>query len=281
MDVSRSGPSSAFLAKLGATPVARRSCAAASVTAMRGKLNTLRDLQHGLRASRREFEAATKWEDAMNAGLMATRWVKASCDAFISMTATALDGMSNGKAQQAKVVSSLYTITSAVVVAKTNGSGGDDVGAVLFREVKDGAVGLAGKQLGPASGVVNLYTNIGINSLRGDTDAVVVGATAEQLSELIKLTKDWAEQLDRTGNARVARALASAVDIMTDAYKFEKELQKAGDAYLEEQQAIDTRRRTIRRTLEKQLAHLDRKIAHLTAEIDTCFLPADPAQRRS
>lgn len=65
------------------------SCERATVTAMNNNLVTFLNLRDGLVASRQEFERATSSEDTMNAGLMALRWTKATCDAFLSMTAAA------------------------------------------------------------------------------------------------------------------------------------------------------------------------------------------------
>ena len=280
MNFTPHGRTPGFPIKLQDTPVARRSCAAANVSDMQAKLVSLRDLRKGLRASMQEFETSTKWEDTVNAGLMATRWVKATCDAFLSMTASAVGALDpTGKLSAAGKVNAGYKVLATVADAGARAHAGQNVDkGVLFRELKDGAAGVAkefipGKTGQRVTEMANVYTNIMADAVNNDQERLKREVFGSQTSMLLNMVGDYAKQENFGGTAKTSRAMAAMTEIMTAAHAFERELEKAGDAYLDESMDIERRRDMIRRTMSSQLAQLDVKIDRLLNEIDSCFVP--------
>lgn len=266
------GPPSNYFNMIQSSKVARMSCDRATVKVMKNKLITYRDLRQGLIASREEFDRSTEWEDAANAGLMALQWTKASCDAFISMAAAASSALLPNNT--AGFVKGSYAAATAVAEAgSTAFHGGKVDNTALVRDIKDGLVDMAGQKLGPVSGIANLYVNITIDAVRGDDPAVLLQATAGQLSETAKLAAEWAAQLDKQGQNKAALGLASVVDIATAGVKYSAELNKASEAYLNTSDEIASRRRSIHRTLSSQLKRIETRVAQLESALDECIVP--------
>lgn len=253
--------------------VARMSCTRATVKNIRNKLVTYRDLREGLKVSREEFDKSKKWEDAANAGLMAARWVKASCDAFISMTASALS-VAVPENKSGGIVKGAYTATTAVAEAGSRAMNGMKVDKLaLVRDIKDGVVDMAGDSAGAAAGVMNLHVNIGIDAVRGDNSSVLLQATAGQLSETAKLAGGYAKELELQGAESAANGLAAVVDIATAASKFSKELDEASDDFLKTKDEMSSRRRSLRRTLSSQLSRIEHRISELEYTLNACVVP--------
>lgn len=270
-----------FHLQLMSSPVARRSCSAASVTAMRGKLVTFRDLQKGLQVAKQEFERATKWEDTINAGLMVTRWVRASCDAFLGMTAAAVDSIDpTGKLSAAGKVNAVYKLSVTVAEGAT---GHHRSRGVFLRDLKDGMVGVGAEfmqGLNKKTGInpkrltelANLETNIMMDMANRDQERLQREAVVGHVKLKLGMVRDFAEQSGKASAATAARGLGTAVEILSLADKFERDLEKAGDEYLKEAADIERRRHSIRTTLNTQLTQMNAKIAQLKADIDSCYV---------
>lgn len=253
-------------------PVAMRSCSAASVKAMSDKRVVFNDLLAGLRVTQRELDSARGWDDMLNAGFLFLRWTKASCDAFLAMSAAAL-GPQNKAAQAI-----LHGYRMAATLADAGGrmaSGQAIDGALVFRDVKDAALGLAGDSLGPASGLVNVYANIAIDGFRGDRDGVLKGALLDQTVEQAKLMRDAMGESE--GGAKMAgavRGLDLVVSIATAATTFQRELEKAEDEYLDVKVELAERNRSMKKQMSTEAARLEQRIRRLSQEIDSCFVVA-------
>lgn len=286
---------SGFFALIDGNQAAKRSCDAASVKSMRNKLNTFSDLRKGMKVSIREFESSQKWADRLNAGLMATRWIKASCDAFISMSATALGAVGpKGSGETADAINKGYGLVATLAEAGTQTALGQKVdGVKLAKDLKDSAVSIAGDAKGIAN-IANVYVNIGVDAARKDGDSLHTGVFLDQtsaVSDIVgKEAKRLAEEAERAGSGsssatelkglgKVAGTLKLVADIAKDATKFEQALTAAGDAYIEEKMDIQRRKDSGMRTLMAGLRSLDAKIDKVYAELDSCFVPdtAEPA----
>ena len=262
---------------------AQRSCAAASVTSIKNKLVKFEALRKGLKEARAEFERDLQWEDWINTGLLATRWIKASCDGFISMAASGYDNLvGKGPVKVGALTQSSYSLAASVAEAGTQSVLGQNVDRLaLVRDVKDGVLGMAsaaGKLdagAGKVSGIANLYVNIGIDSTRKDEARVLEQVAAGQLSEITKLTREWAKEINNAGAEKTTKGLDLAIDVLRAAYAFDVALTQANELYFKDQQQTELRRQTLRRALRSQLARLDQKITSLEAEIDSCFVVTD------
>ena len=257
--------------------VGRMSCDRATVNSINNKLVTYYDLRQGLKASREEFTRAEKWEDTANAGLMALRWTKASCDAFISMAASASSALLPKKtADIAALIKGTYTATAVVAEAGSISFHGGRVDKLaLIRDVKDGMSDVAGvvyedTQLGKVSGIANLYVNIGIDAVRGDKSTLLIQATAGQFSEIAKLAAELATE-NKAG--KLTKGYAAVVDIAIAGEKFGKELDAAADAYLDTQSEFASRRRSMHRMLASQLNRIEDRIQELERTLDACVCP--------
>lgn len=280
---------SGFFALIDGNQAAKRSCDAASVKSMRSKLNTLSDLRKGLKVSIREFESSQKWADRLNAGLMATRWIKAACDAFLSMSASAIGTVgpeATGKAADA--VNKVYGALATIAEAGTKNALGQKVdGVKLVRDLKDSAVGMAGDQKGIAN-LANVYVNIGHDAVKNDKAGLKTGAFNDQSSAITDIVSKEAKRLadaaqkaggdastvgQLNGLGKVTSSLKLIAEIDKEVRKFEQALTKAGDAYLEEKMDIHRRKDAGLRTMSSMLSNLDAKIDKIYAELDSCFVP--------
>lgn len=256
-------------------PSMRQSCSLAGISMMRGKLVDLEKLQQLIQQNIVEAEEAETKGDLINAALFALRIIKATCDATVSILATATGPASKG-------IAAAYGAAEPFATNVGKLSAGTSVSGAEWAKAGNAAAMNALKAadktdtLGDFYSLTKIKNDIIIDAAAQDEKAIIKDLTNYGI-ELTKMSVKFAGKKTWGTVISIGKQLVTAGQKYVEAYKEMKD----GD--------ISAQMQGAKRMANAQLLRIQQQIAELRRALNDCelamakadtgplFTPARPA----
>jgi hypothetical protein len=241
---------------------AARVCNLAGITAARRKIVRLSEARDGLIIAMRELEAQKRKDDILAKTLLALKFTKATCDAFIGLAAELSKAvLPKAVATNARLVKGAYGITSSLAEAAGTAIAGDRVDVTKTAA----AVTKAGGDLIDDAGYRYLLKNTGVkielfnNAMNGDSKGLRKSAI-DYMSDLAKFSLDVLEQ----------KKASVFLGIAKQTFDYNEKLASAFDELIAYREADDMRLFSAKMQLIKSGRQIEKNIRTMEDFIASC-----------